>query len=251
MTAPEIVPFLYDGTIEVRGMQIDGEPWFVHTDCCSLLGLTNSRMVIERLDKAGVNKTYISSGGQKRQVTIINEPNVWRLINRSNKPEAVTIQNWFYNEVLPTIRKTGKYELPGGTPEPEPPADVYDLMHMQIDRIKSVECIAREADEVAHQALSKVDELRGYEGWNTAVGYANDHDWVDKSRPAMKELGVIAANGVLSGRWGQLNLPNRWAPHVEFGKKRGQRLWPDWVWDLAAIEFLKRHPGAGPRETKK
>lgn len=44
-----------------------------------------------------------------QEVTFISEPNLYRVIFRSNKVEAVKFQNWVFDDVLPTIRKTGNY----------------------------------------------------------------------------------------------------------------------------------------------
>ncbi|HGJ5878179.1 MAG TPA: Bro-N domain-containing protein, partial [Arsenophonus nasoniae] len=40
----------------------------------------------------------------------VNEPNLYRVIFRSNKLEAKQFQDWVFNEVLPSIRKTGRYD---------------------------------------------------------------------------------------------------------------------------------------------
>lgn len=94
----------------VRTVAIDGEVWFCATDVCSVLGYTNSRKVIADHCKAsGVTKRYISSGGQNREVIFINEPNLYRLIIRSKKPEAEKFETWVMEEVLPAIRKNGAY----------------------------------------------------------------------------------------------------------------------------------------------
>lgn len=64
------------------------------------------------LDEKGVVKNLTPTNGGKQQLIFINEPNLYRVIFRSNKPEAKQFQDWVFNEVLPTIRKTGKYEAP-------------------------------------------------------------------------------------------------------------------------------------------
>ncbi|HGJ5877095.1 MAG TPA: Bro-N domain-containing protein [Arsenophonus sp.] len=52
------------------------------------------------------------SNGQKRQFAFVNQPNLYSVISCSNKPEAKQFQDWVFNEVLPSIRKTDKYEHP-------------------------------------------------------------------------------------------------------------------------------------------
>lgn len=51
--------------------------------------------------------------GRQGEVNIVNEPGLYRLIFKSNRPEAKKFQKWIYHEVLPQIRKTGVYKLRG------------------------------------------------------------------------------------------------------------------------------------------
>jgi len=97
------------GSDELRTTVIDGEPWFVLADLCRVLDLTTPTRVAERIDPAGVSQTHISSGGQRRSVTIVNEPGMYEVVIRSDKPEAVVFRRWITAEVLPALRKTGTY----------------------------------------------------------------------------------------------------------------------------------------------
>lgn len=60
-------------------------------------------------DEKGVRKVY-TLGGEQELLTV-NEPGLYTLIIRSNKPEAKNFKRWITHEVLPSIRKTGKYEV--------------------------------------------------------------------------------------------------------------------------------------------
>lgn len=111
------MPFTYEGT-PVRTVIIDGEPWFVLADLCAALGMSNPAMTARRLDEAAVRQADISSGGQRRSVTIVNESAMYEVVIRSDKPEAVKFRRWITGEVLPTIRKTGgAYIAPGSQAE--------------------------------------------------------------------------------------------------------------------------------------
>lgn len=96
---------------QIRTEVVDGNPWFCLLDCCKALGIKNAATSV-KLSEAGVGKTYCSYDSGKKEITIINEPNLYRLIFRSNKPQAQAFANWVYNEVLPSIRKTGSYGVP-------------------------------------------------------------------------------------------------------------------------------------------
>lgn len=88
---------------------IDGEPWFVLRDICELLDLTTPARVAERLTQKGVSKTHTPTRGGSQPVTIINEPNLYRVVLRSNSPAAAPFEAWVTEQVLPAIRKTGAY----------------------------------------------------------------------------------------------------------------------------------------------
>jgi prophage antirepressor-like protein len=88
-----------------------GEPWWVATDVCRELGHVNAPQAISRhCKKDGISKQYtIDKMGRQQEVVLINEANLYRLINRSNTLHAETFQDWVCEEVLPSIRKTGGY----------------------------------------------------------------------------------------------------------------------------------------------
>ena len=100
-----------------------GEFWFCGTDVCDILGYSNSRDAISKHCKAGgVAKRYTPTKSADQEMTFINEPNLYRLIIKSRKPEAEPFEAWVFEEVLPQIRKTGKYQLHPqqlALPEPE------------------------------------------------------------------------------------------------------------------------------------
>ena len=96
---------------EIRVVLRDGEPWWVAKDVCAVLEHSNSRMAIASLDEdeKGVSKVYTLGGEQEMQV--INEPGLYSLIIRSNKPQAKAFKRWLTHEVIPSIRKTGSYSV--------------------------------------------------------------------------------------------------------------------------------------------
>ena len=101
----------------------NSEIWFCGTDVCDILGYTNSRKALQDHCKvSGVTKRYISYPSGRKEAIFINEPNLYRLIIKSRKPEAEPFEAWVFEEVLPQIRKTGKYQLQPkqiALPEPE------------------------------------------------------------------------------------------------------------------------------------
>lgn len=114
--------FNFQSTHKVRiAKNAQGEPLFCLADVVKILSIQNSRdIVAKQLDRKGVEKIYTPTNSGNQYITFINEPNLYRVIFRSNKAEARQFQDWVFNEVLPAIRKTGSYTAPQQTaPAPE------------------------------------------------------------------------------------------------------------------------------------
>ncbi len=94
---------------KVRTVIIDGEPWFVLTDICKVLEISNSRMVAGRLDAEELMSVKLTSGGQRREMTAVSESGLYAVILRSDKPQAKPFRKWVTSKILPTIRRTGGY----------------------------------------------------------------------------------------------------------------------------------------------
>jgi hypothetical protein len=74
---------------QVRTVEIDGEIWFVASDVAKVLGYSNPRDAISRHCKEkGVVKHDIPTKSNVQSMTLINEPNIYRLISRSKIPSA-------------------------------------------------------------------------------------------------------------------------------------------------------------------
>nr|WP_321499389.1 BRO family protein [uncultured Dethiosulfovibrio sp.] len=95
----------------VRVVFIDGNPWWMAKDVCDVLGLANPNSTLALLDEDEKSTIHSMEGGPDR--VIINEPGLYSLILRSRKPDAKRFKRWLTHELLPTIRKTGSYALPG------------------------------------------------------------------------------------------------------------------------------------------
>ena len=101
--------FQYEGA-EVRTVLIEGEAWFVAKDVCDILGLTNPTEAVRSLDDDEKNTLRISEGIQGRgnpNVNVISEPAAYKLVFRSNKPEAKVFLRWVTHEVLPQVMRSG------------------------------------------------------------------------------------------------------------------------------------------------
>ena len=91
---------------KVRTLNLNGEPWFVAVDVCSVLDLSNPTIAVSRLDEDERAKFNL---GRQGDATIVNEPGLYTLVLGSRKPEAKAFKRWITHEVIPAIRKHGVY----------------------------------------------------------------------------------------------------------------------------------------------
>ena len=94
---------------EVRTVEQGGEVWWVLADVCRVLALSEPHRVAHRLDEDEKGRTQITTLGGDQKMTIISESGLYKVILRSDKPEAKKFTRWVTHEVLPTIRRTGGY----------------------------------------------------------------------------------------------------------------------------------------------
>lgn len=106
----KVAVFNYENN-QVRSVAVNGDPWFVLADLCKVLELSNPTMVAKKLDLDERAKSDL--GLQERNVTLVNESGMYAVILRSDKPQAKPFRKWVTSEVLPAIRKTGKYAMGG------------------------------------------------------------------------------------------------------------------------------------------
>lgn len=117
---------------QVRTVVIDNEPYFVGKDVAEALGYSNTRDALAKHvdveDKADV---AFHDGSQKRTVVGINESGLYALVFGSKLETAKKFKRWVTSEVLPTLRKTGSYEVHRKSP--------MQLLELEFEAIKEVD----------------------------------------------------------------------------------------------------------------
>ena len=109
----EIVLFKHEEFGEVRTLMIDGEPWFVGKDVTEILGYKDSVNALKsHVDEEDKLRWQITTSGQRREVSMINESGLYSLILSSKLPKAKDFKHWVTAEVLPSLRKHGAYFTP-------------------------------------------------------------------------------------------------------------------------------------------
>ncbi|MCL7761659.1 Bro-N domain-containing protein, partial [Pasteurella multocida] len=134
-------------THTIRTLVINNEPWFVAKDLCDALNILNARDALLKLDddekttialtdsfRNGTVGLTDSIGNQVQSINLVNDSGMYTLILRCR--DAVKkgstphrFRKWVTAEVLPQIRKTGKYEVQPqqlALPEPKPRGILLD-----------------------------------------------------------------------------------------------------------------------------
>lgn len=94
---------------QIRIITEDGRSLFCGSDVTKSLGYSNSRDALSRHCRGVVKRDIIDSLGRTQEASFISEGDLYRLITHSNLPAAEKFESWVFDEVLPSIRKTGSY----------------------------------------------------------------------------------------------------------------------------------------------
>jgi len=113
----QIIPFNYGDSLIRTVEDENGEPLWVAKDICDVLELKDVNRTLSKLDEDEKGTQTLSTLGGLQKMSVINESGLYNLILRSNKPEAKKFKKWVTSEVLPSIRKTGKYDTTQNNPQ--------------------------------------------------------------------------------------------------------------------------------------
>lgn len=98
---------------QVRTVVIDDEPYFVGKDVAVALGYKNSRVALQdNVDAEDKVVTKVTTSGGTQDTIVINESGLYALVFGSKLETAKKFKRWVTSDVLPTLRKTGSYEMP-------------------------------------------------------------------------------------------------------------------------------------------
>ena len=146
------------GEQQVRTVLSEGEPWWVLTDVCRVLGLKRADSTARKLDDDEKGTHLVSTLRGKQQVITVNESGLYAVILRSDKPEAKKFKRWVTHEVLPSIRQTGAYAMSTQAPERTVPVAAPVVPELSAGvRLKRAELLIRAAE---HPALPQDEQVR-------------------------------------------------------------------------------------------
>ena len=165
---------------QVRTTIINGEVWFVGKDVAEALGYTKPRNAIathvDEEDKGALKQGTL---GGAQEMTIINESGLYSLTLSSKLPSAKKFKRWITKEVIPSIRKTGSYNMPNFNNPAEAArawADQYEqaqkltadneakqkLIEEQQPKVKLADTITASAESIPVNMLAKFMAQKGY-----------------------------------------------------------------------------------------
>lgn len=126
----ELIDFDFNGTL-ISATTINGEPWFIAKNVCLALEISDVSQACSRLDDDEKLMRTLYVSGQNRESLLINESGLYSLILTSRKPEAKAFKKWVTSEVLPSIRKTGSYQVK--------PKSALELAREQVALLETIE----------------------------------------------------------------------------------------------------------------
>lgn len=155
---------------EIRTVTIDNEPWFVGKDVAEALGYSNTKDAIAshvaEEDKQVIQKSEITTFEiPNRGLTVINESGLYALIFGSKLESAKRFKHWVTSEVLPSIRKTGQYQMPNLSKEMQAIVllDTRTVkMEKRLDKLEfDIPLYGSEADELSNHVKRKGVSILG------------------------------------------------------------------------------------------
>lgn len=188
---------------DIRTVTIDNEPWFVGKDVAEALGYAEPRSAVskkvEECDR-GVAEMETPSGKQK--MTTINESGLYALIFSSKLESAKRFKHWVTSEVLPSIRKTGG----------------YDMKQLQGKELLALAVL--EAQKTIEEQTAQIEEMKPHAILGQAITTANTSILVGDLAKILRQNGVdigaqrlfgwMRENGYLIKRKGSdWNLPTQ------------------------------------------
>lgn len=210
------------------------EPWFVVADVCRALNLSNPTAVASRLDPDDLSSAeVIDSVGRKQEANVVNEAGLYDIAFMSRKKSAKDFKRWISHDVLPAIRKTGRYEVASQPiallPDMTTPEGRLAVAEMLADGARREIAVGIERDE-ARAALAavqpKVDYVTGFvdaeEDGSILRVFAIQLGTTDpKLREYLKKRKVLSRRTVES-RWssskGRMEPVYEWLPFASYRK---------------------------------
>ena len=155
----ELMLFNNDEFGEIRGVEIEGKPYVVANDVLKALGYAEGswRTTLSRKCKGVTKCNGLKVNGI--EINLIPEGDIYRLIFSSKLPSAQKFEEWVMDEVLPSIRKIGKYEIQDFNEFPELLNDMNQLVE---DMKYKIEEQDKQIEEIKHLVGIRAKDVFDY-----------------------------------------------------------------------------------------
>ena len=211
MSTAQLKKFSFDGYDIRTKVDASGNTWFVAKDVCDVLEIGNTSMSIARLDDDEKGFSTVDTLGGLQEQAIINESGLYSLILTSRKPEAKRFRKWVTSEVLPSIRKTGRFTKQKNTMLPTTYIQV--LEHL-IDTEKQKEA-ALLALGMAVATKAEIGSRREATSMATASSAVRERNKTLKELGRAKTTATIRAVNKATGGDYQFKLLKDWCNFTE------------------------------------
>ena len=245
----ELQVFDYKGLV-VRTVEKDSEVWFVAKDVCNILELGNITEALRGLDDDELSSEILKSGSQGREMRLINEPGMYKLIFKSRKAEAKEFTRWVTHEVLPQIRETGNY----GVNLTQLDADQRKREHERIMHelnLRGAQILQSMIDKELFPLTAETRTVFAHEVFKLVTGHSylgmlpeSTEKWYTAGEIceavgiSANKVGRIAKAHGLKAPEGESNEYGRWI----FSKsKYSSREVASFIYTEAGLEWFKRH----------
>lgn len=200
----------------VRTVMIDDEPWMVGKDIAEALGYTDAFGALKKhVDDEDKQNCQNDSFNSPRGMTVINESGLYSLVLSSKLPSAKKFRHWVTSEVLPSIRKTGGYQLP----------------QTYAEALRALADKAEEAERLEKQnavLITDNERMKPKEVFADAVATSDDTILIGQLAKILKGNGIeigqnrlfkwLRKNGFLIKKGEGYNLPSQYAMERELFK---------------------------------
>lgn len=197
---------------QVRVIEKDGELWFVASDICKILEISNPTVAVQRLDDDERSKFNL---GRQGETNVVNEYGLYNLVMASRKPEAKKFKRWITHEVIPSIRKHGAYMTPQKIEE----------VLMNPDTIINLATRLKEEQQRRIKAEKQIEEQKPKVLFADAVSTSKSSILVGELAKILKQNGVdigqnrlfkwLRQNGYLISRKGtDYNMPTQYSMNL-------------------------------------
>ena len=182
----DLTTFSYNGAAVRTQLSAEGEPLFCLADICKVLEISDpsntTRQLKEEFSTPVLNTGLVmDANNHAQQAAFITEPQLYFMLMRSRSPIARAFRQWVVNEVLPTIRKTGRYEAPN-----------YAL----VDRMAAGRIVLEAAGITGNQLALALDKAYRAETGTSMLGISNTQPVAPQQAPLLTPSEIGAPLGL-------------------------------------------------------